>query len=783
MSHSHGVILTRNMILAGVAFAALASAAAPVSAQQATGAGQEAYSVEDIVVTARRREEAIQDTPIAITAFTQETIQEARIESLADLGRLTPGLIYTPLFGAQNQLPIIRGAAQTFGPLNVGVFLDGVYLSGKAGVDLELNDLERVEIVKGPQSALYGRNTFAGAINYITQRPSSEVYTGSAELTVGDNGLRRGMLSISGPVTDWMAFRLSGFSRTFDGFYTSSIDGGQVDFVDNSGASLVVEARPTDRLTATFRTTVSTEDSGQPASNVIRTNSALATPAGASATQQRNLLYLGELPSIAENGITVNTRRTGFETTDYGQRGDALRTSLTLDYDFDTATLTSISSYSRRKTEYTFDGDNTICDRIGGCPNFGFPFAPAIPFGQSSFGTSSSDDRFVDRSQELRLASTGDQRLKWLIGAFYYANDVRVLAKSQSPLTAAAVATNGIPRSLSQIDSIAVFGSLGYDFSDRLRGSVELRYENEDQSYEQAPSRAGGTGSSALVRNSDQSFEFTTPRVTLDYDLTEDSLLYGTIARGAKAGGFNTNLNITPAQWTFDPEYSWNYEIGLKNTFLDGDLLLNAALFYTDWTDQQVACQNPVTLGGTSTQRTYTCNVGQAQVLGLELDGVWQLTDHLTISGNYAYTDATYSKFVDDSLAATLILAGRPPINFDGNHLPYVPEHKLVISPQYKRDLGNGVTFQARADLAYQSRSFLRADNLQYFGEKTTLDLRVTLRGDDGWRIQAFADNVFDDDTPTAGVRFFDSVNYSVSSPLVTGAGRRQIGVTVGYSF
>ena len=394
MSHTYGVIRTRSVILAGVAFAALASAAAPAAAQQAASADPQASQVEDIVVTARRREETIQETPVAITAFTQETIQEARIESLADLGRLTPGLIYTPLFGAQNQLPIIRGAAQTFGPLNVGVFLDGVYLSGKAGVDLELNDLERVEIVKGPQSALYGRNTFAGAINYITQRPSSEVYTGSAELTVGDNGLRKGMLSISGPVTDWLAFRLSGFARTFDGFYTSAIDGGRVDFVDNSGASLVVEARPTDRLTATFRTTVSTEDSGQPASSVIRTNAALATPAGAAATQQRNLLYLGELPSIPQNGVTVNTRRTGFEPTNYGQRGDSLRTSLTLDYDFDNATLTSISSYSRRKTEYTFDGDNTICDRAGGCPNFGFPFAPAIPFGQSNFATSTSDDRF-----------------------------------------------------------------------------------------------------------------------------------------------------------------------------------------------------------------------------------------------------------------------------------------------------------------------------------------------------------------------------------------------------
>ena len=196
-----------------------------------------------------------------------------------------------------------------------------------------------------------------------------------------------------------------------------------------------------------------------------------------------------------------------------------------------------------------------------------------------------------------------------------------------------------------------------------------------------------------------------------------------------------------------------------------------------------MACQNPVTLGGTSTQRTYTCNVGKAEVRGLELDGVWQLTDTVTLSGNYAYTDATYSAFVDDSLAATLVLAGRPPIDFNGNHLPYVPEHKLVISPQYERELGNGVNFSVRADVAYQSKAYLRADNLQYFGEKTTLDLRVTLRGEDGWRIQAYADNVLDDDTPTAGVRFFDSVNYSVSSPLVTGADRRQIGVAIGYSF
>lgn len=770
---------SRSLILASAAIAALMSATSPVAAQNAD---PQASSVDDVVVTARRRVESLQEAPLSVTAFTRETIQAARIESLADLGRLTPGLNYTPLFGAQNQLPIIRGAAQTFGPLNVGVFLDGVYLSGKAGVDLELNDLERVEIVKGPQSALYGRNTFAGAINYITQRPSRDAVTGSAELTVGDHGLRKGVLSISGPAGDMLAFRLSGFSRTFDGFYTSSIDGGRVDFAESSGTSLVVEATPTERLTATFRTTVSSEDSGQPASNVVRTNAGFATPSGGSATQQRNLLYIGELPAIAEDGVTVNTRRGAFEPSDYGQRGDVLRTSLTLDYAFDAATLTSISSYSRRKTEYSFDGDNTICDRAGGCPNFGFPFAPAIPFGQSTFATSTGDDKFFDRSQELRLASSGDQRLQWQIGAFYYANDIRSLAKSQSPLTAAAVATNGVPRSLTQIESVSVFGSLGYDFSDRLRGTIELRHENEDQTYAQAPSRAGGTGSSALVRNSEQSFEFTTPRVTLDFDLTPDSLLYATVARGAKAGGFNTNLNITTDQWTFRPEYSWNYEIGSKNTFLNGNLLLNGALFFTDWTDQQVACQNPVSFGGSSTQRTYTCNVGEAQIFGLELDGVYQLTEHLSVTANYAYTDATYTKFQDDSLAATLTLTGLPQINFDGKRLPYVPEHKLTFSPQYQRDLGRGLTLQARADLAYRSKTFQRADNLQYFGAKTTLDLRLTLRSED-WRIQAFVDNALDDDTPTAGVRFFDSVNYSVSSPLVTGADRRQVGISFGYAF
>jgi iron complex outermembrane receptor protein len=189
----------RVLYTSAVAAAAMVGGAMPqvAFAQQAPAA---ASDDADIVVTARKREEDLQRVPLAIDAFSAKEIKDAKIERLSDLAKLAPGLNYTPLFGAQNQLPIIRGAAQTFGQLNVGVFLDGIYLSGKAAADLELNDLERVEIVKGPQSALYGRNTFAGAINYITKRPS-EAFEGEVEAIDEANGRVTVMLSIFGRST------------------------------------------------------------------------------------------------------------------------------------------------------------------------------------------------------------------------------------------------------------------------------------------------------------------------------------------------------------------------------------------------------------------------------------------------------------------------------------------------------------------------------------------------------------------------------------------------------
>ena len=830
-----------------------ASALVPAAAlaQTATNAAEPAANVSegsgtDIVVTARKREENLQEVPIAITALGSDTLQAARVESLGDVAKLTPGLIYTPLFGKQNQLPIIRGVAQTLGQLNVGVFLDGIYLSGKAAVDVELNDLARVEVIRGPQSALYGRNTFAGAINYVTQRPSAQL-SGRAEVTVGEHGQIKTIGRISGPISETLRATVGGYYKKFDGFYTSAIDGGRVDFEKSYGASGTLEWQPDSQFIVTLRGTYYKNDDGQPASNVIRNNASLGTPSGGSATQQRNLLYVGRLPSIATNGVLVNTTGVNIQPgtvvptvyrnvngagataitgaaaafpaiTFFGDREEAVRASGTIQYDADDVRLTSMTSYAYRSFDYTYDGDNTICDRTtpipanppfipaaipaGGCPNFGYPFAAPIGLGVSQLGLSSSIGFSRDISQELRAQSTGNGKLSWLIGGFYYNNVTDSIDRSLSgsPLTQTTANNFLFNRTAVRTQSYSAFASLGYALTDALHVTGELRYEYEEQNLfigitnpaggglPANPPSAPGANATVVTQNVSnafdlrQTFHFATPRVIVDYRLSSGNLLYASYARGAKTGGFNTGTNVRVNQRTYNPEYADNYEIGIKTTSMNRTLRANAAAYLIDWSNQQVVEQNPASDGGSSTNRSYNANSGASRIYGLELDAAWQPAPWFGVTANYAYTHARYRKFGDPSLAATYAILGLTPIDFNGKSLPYVPEHKFVISPTFTFALGEGASVEARADIQHQSETYLRADNLATFAPRTTLDLRVTARYK-GAYLQLFANNVTDVDTPVAGVRFFDSVNYSVSSPYITGVPRRQLGATLGYKF
>lgn len=772
----------RSMLLVASALATWAFAA-PLAAQS-TGSTRAAATDDamfgDILVTARKREESLQDVPLAISAFGRDEIRNARIESLADVAKRTPGLNFVPLFGAQNQLPIIRGSAQTFGALNVGVFLDGVYLSGKAASDLEMADLQRIEVVRGPQSALYGRNTFAGAINYVSRRPT-DVWTGDGELTVGSQGLAKVVGGVSGPVADIVRVRMSGFYRESNGWYRSAIDGSRVDHTQDFGVQGTMEVQVAPRFLATLRATYTEEDGGQPASSVIRTNSDPGRPAGSPVGTVRNFFYKGELPAIPRDGVTVNQQDDPI-TGAFFSRGDTFRTNLTLEWDAGFATITSLSAYDRRNVDYSFDGDNTICDRTGGCPNFGFPFVAAIPFGKSDFATSSNTSTFDDVSQEIRLASNGEGKFAWLVGGYFYDGKVNGVDRSLAPITQANFNNFGYPNQISRTKSNAVFASGTLRPIDWLGLTGEIRYESERQTFKQAPTNPNAPPS-ASTRTFDlaQDFDFVTPRVIVDARVG-GQMFYASVAKGTKTGGFNTNLNIFDSQRTYDEESSWTYEAGLKSSWLDNRLVFNLAGFYIDWDDQQVACQNPASAGGTSTQRTYVCNVGSAKITGIETDFTARLTDWLSLVGNYAWTNAEYREFVDAALAANLAILGQPPIDYEGKELPYVPTHKFLISPQVNFPIVGDYRLNGRIDLSWQSKSWLRAENFAWFGDRTLLDLRVGIEND-RYGVQFFANNLLNDDTPISGVRFFDSVNFSVQSPLVTGASLRQFGVVLRAGF
>ncbi len=789
------MISAKSFLLSAAAFvAAPAFAQAQTSPAPAVVAGANGNDNGEIIVTARKRVENLQAVPLSISAYTAADIKSARIESLADVAKLTPGLNYTPLFGAQNQLPIIRGAAQTIGELNVGVFLDGVYLTGKAAVDIELNDLQRIEVVKGPQSALYGRNTFAGAINYITKRPSDHL-EGTVEATGGSDGYYKAIASISGPLSDTVRFRAGGYYKHFDGYYHSGIDGGKVDFEKSYGGTGTLEWKPSAAFTATARITYSKDDNGQPPSSVVTNNSYPGIPAGSTfpgfpAAQipviTRNLLYIGNLPDVPKNGVLVNTGCVpGLPGGCYGDRERNLRTSLMLEYDFGGAALTSISAYSYRKAEYTYDGDNTICSISGGCPNFGYPFAAKNPQGKSDYALSSNIGYYRDISQELRLASTGTHSIDWLIGAYYYNNHTSGTDRGISLGSALAItdynagaAAYTYPLSFQTTEAYSGFGSLTLHATDKLSFTGEVRYEHENKTFVQHNTNPAAANAFDLAR----SFSFWTPRVIAKYQFDATDQIYASYSRGAKTGGFNTGLNITADQRNYSPEYANNYEVGVKSEWLDRTLRLNVAGYYVDWIDQQAACQNPVASGGSSTNRTYICNVAASTIYGVEADMLIRPSDWFSLQASYTFTHARYTAFVDASLAQVLALAGLPALDFNGKHLPYVPDHKVVVSPRFNFPVGNKVEAELRADLVMQSKTYLRADNLQNFDSKVTVDLRAGLRFD-RLSLQVFADNVFNDATPVAGVRFFDSGNYSLASPQVTGANRRRIGATVGYRF
>lgn len=723
--------------------ALLAAMAAPVAAQQSL----EAPSLrEEVVVTARKVEETLQTVPVAVTAFSEEALRRQRIEGIADVALYTPGLVYQNINGTL-AVPQIRGLAQTNvvgADNNVGMFLNGIYLSNNRTLDLALIDLERVEVIKGPQSALYGQNSFAGAINYISAKPT-ETLDAEISGSVGSDELAEFNGSISGPLSDTVSGAFSAAYREFDGTFDNANPqaSGNLQGYETTGLSGTLDFRPNDRFLLRVFGYYVDQENDIPAQYLVANNcgsSAFGTPT----------TYCGELPTDGTFDLSEGV---------FGLQAENSILSLDIDWEFaPNWWLRSITARVDSESASYFDFDYT---------STGVPFGtvdaatgqPGVALINTYLGQGQTE--VEDFSQEFRIEYTSD-RFEAMLGAFYYdsdRSDASIGAVDISPLGPTETLTSflgfifgttdpiGSPIDSNQseetVETRALFGRVGWQATDRLRMSAELRWADEDKSINRILNFTFPVASNAQL---DANFDSTTPRITVDYQLTDDILLYGVYAKGARAGGFNATATLA-AEISYDQEENDTYELGIKSQWLDQRLTLNAAIYQIDWTDLQIPSlsQDPNNIA------VVIRNTGEAESTGFELEGSFLFGENLLIGGNYAYTNPEFKDGSSDLGLPCGVDNSICPNGNDvsGQQLGRTAENMWSAYAAANGQLFSNWTWFARADVAYMDDQYLNAINRGYIGEYTLVNARLGMENEQ-FEIALWSKNLTDEAYLTA---------------------------------
>lgn len=778
-------------------------------AQQQTS--QSSATLEEIVVTARKREESLLDVPLAITAFTMRDIERSGIDSVNDLANQTIGFSYKQGFGrlgsgsgggASNR-PSIRGQSNILGQPNASFFVDGVYVSGNPS-SYQLDNLERIEVIRGPQAALFGRGTFAGAINFVTRKPSNEV-DGKVELTYGQHDHLEGTGYISGPlIEDRLFAEISGRYYSFGGDYFNQVTQ-KKDIGDQKTKNIggKIYATPTDELSIELNVGYShDQDLGFPDffHGNAKNNCFLPRITGAvfgiprSATRSQGY-FCGEV-ELPDQFFYFNDaiRASG----EWGSERKVWRSSLTVDYDVAEWTVHSVTAYNSSK-------DNQLIDS----------FVDGVR--RAAITTLSGGRSSVhDWSQELRLQSPQEDKIRGLVGGYYYKQgNGGGFTRNVSVLTAnlgATTITGQFNDDGSGVRNLAAFGLLEGDLTEDLTATIEGRYQSDKISADF--NRDGRVDDSKTTKTF-------LPRGTLRYALDDDSNIYGTIARGNKPADYNLPIptNITPASLAalfaanaqnYDEEKSWSYELGYKGALFDDRVSLTSAVFWIDWTNQALTDGFPIEqLNGTFTTFARLVNAGKSRVRGIELDANVRANEYFDFRLAYSYNDAELRNYIDENernLRDTDGIIGNEATQGDSNgqvrgrKVPQTPAHMLIVSGNLRAPIGGEMDAFLRSDLTYEGNRYAQTHNLAKTGDSYLLNLRAGVESDD-WTFTVFVNNALQDRTPLVVTRLFNfNAPLLIPDPITRFAGqplrftffrdfrvgaprKRQIGATALYRF
>lgn len=713
-------------------------------------AAETGFELEEVIVTARKREENLQSTPIAISAFTEQELEYRQINSTDKLSDITPNLTFdsgSPSSGSSSAAQIfIRGIGQTdFTPVTdpgVGLYIDGVYMARSVGNVLDFLDVQRIEILRGPQGTLFGRNTIGGAVAIYSKRPD-ENRAASMRVQVGNDDMLYLTAKANLPITETLSSNFAVSSRNRDGYVTRVFDGVRTGDDDNLGfrASVLWNPNENFELYMAADGTRLRENGAPTVSNGVNDKGAFGTfgnglLASCSAVNINPNFGAGGPPSFPPPGVgtggapgcvgpdTFAGAFTSEGTFPVKEDLDVWGVSAEMTWHAsEWLAIKSITAYRELDLESSRDGDNT----------------PANIFNTQDF----YDQQQI--SQEFQFSGTlADNRLRWLLGLYYFQEDGQDLNPVFLPV--------GSFRSggLFDNDSQAAFFQGSYDLTQQLAFTFGVRYTEDTKRFTPDQISLGDASASGFFGNTwpnfagfylpsvgapipagarlatfaefKEKFDDTNYMLNLAYQWTDDVLVYGSYSEGFKSGGFDqrfTAFTVKPS--SFQPETAKTYEVGLKTDLFAHKVRLNMALFHTDYQDLQIIIResfNPITFNG-----------GTANIDGGEIELTWVPTDRWYITATAGYIDAEY-----DTLDPS-VTAGRnaTPISID-NKLVNTPKWSTALGVAYTIDIGDWAALVPRVDWSFHDSQFNDAVNEPRLFQDayTLLNAAITLQTNDG---------------------------------------------------
>jgi iron complex outermembrane receptor protein len=701
---------TRQICL--VLLPVVSSAAASEASAQATSREGASPALEEVVVTSRRRSESLMSVPESITAFTATEIEDARIRKFGDFAALTPNFEMFPTSSPGVFQMSIRGISQAnYGEAPVSMVVDGVTLPVPNSFTMPLFDVERIEVLKGPQGALYGQNAIGGAVVVTTKQPTNE-FQGRVTVGYGKGDESKLIGVLTGPIVeDRLLFRAAGSYSDFEGDvrYTYEPRDYQ-NYLEDGGARFDLKFLATDTFTADLSLSYSKTESGS-GPLVPRTPSPASGIPNVPTDELNDQLVLG-VPNQNYHTHTERTSKDG---------------SLKLTWDTDFGEVTSISAG-------TILDENNLQDLE--VSNIPFVRLTAQPQDVDAY------------SQEIRFTSPSDRKLRWIVGGFLQHVDRELGQEVEANLTLLTVGDRDpanavyIPISSQvrdqELESYAAFAQVNYDILPELELTFAARYDD-------APRSQVTTNFGVKEIELERTFRKFQPKASLSYKPTADQTYYFTYAEGFRPGGFNGNAATSIVTPVFDAEETTTYEVGAKFTLFDQRATLSMAAYITEYNNQQLTL---VQVTPTSaTQDIFT--VKESEIKGLELEARARLIEGLDISLGIGLQEGEIKEF-GESLSSS----GFDPSEFVGNDVPLLADYTVTASIQYSRAIAEGLDLFLRGNVNRKGELYWYADNRVKRSPYSLVNASAGLRGD-RWEVTLYGSNITDEKYDTF---YFDNL-------------------------